>query len=155
MIEDCLLYLRCCDYYLTFSQTYFSMIIVNVHFIIMHNSQVPSSYHHFHYKPNLWVKPHFYQSFLFDSTPFPHLTPPTAAHRLNILIKFFGPGGKPATLYKTMYKFTKYLGLCSSKWMPSIAPGNEPNSVHTINWPESDTQLKISAWVSPRDQKIL
>ena len=29
--------------------------------------------------------------------------------------------------------------------MPSIAPGNEPNSVHTINWPESDTQLKISA----------
>ena len=30
--------------------------------------------------------------------------------------------------------------------MPSIAPGNEPNSVHTINWPESDTQLKISAW---------
>ena len=96
----------------------------------------------------MWVKPHFYQSFLFDSTPFPHLTPPTAAHRLNILIKFFGPGGKPATLYKTMYKFTKYLGLCSSKWMPSIAPGNEPNSVHTINWPESDTQLKISACIS-------
>ena len=53
MIEDCLLYLRCCDYYLTFSQTYFSMIIVNVHFIIMHNSQVPSSYHHFHYKCGL------------------------------------------------------------------------------------------------------
>ena len=79
--------------------------------------------------------PHFYQSFPFDSTPFPHLSNstngrPQTEHTYTI----FWSGGETGPSGQTMYKFTKYLDLCSSKWMPRIAPGNEPNLIHTILW---------------------
>ena len=56
----------------------------------MHNSQVQSSYNHFHYI---------------------YLSPPTAAHRLNILVKFFGPAGVQTPVYKqcTNLQIFRYL----------------------------------------------
>ena len=105
MVEDCLLDLRCCDYQLKYSHllTFSSMIIDNVHLIIMQciipkskvviiTSIISLTCGLSHTSINL---------FLFIPHHFPiSLSPPTAAHRLNILIKKFCPGGKPATLNK-------------------------------------------------------
>ena len=65
---------------------------------------------------------------------------PTAARRLNRLTKFLGPPAKPAPPQNNVQIY-KHFGIYSSRWMPTVAPGNEPNSPHTIFGTEPDILL--------------
>ena len=71
---------------------------------------------------------------------------PTAARRLNRLTKFLGPPAEPAPPQNNVQIY-KHFGIYSSRWMPTVAPGNEPNSPHTIFGTEPDILLIGTLWL--------